>query len=575
MMETGDSPLRSVRNRGITARIKLISAIGVLLLSTAAIAAPPGVPEPDIAVTDSSGVANDYMVGFGTVSGGGASSHSVTIGNNGNTSLFIGTISSADALGLPFTLDDTASCSGSSLTPGSSCTFNVLFTPVSNGAYNDTFDIPSDDPDENPVTITVTGTGTDIVLPPGSNTPDITVTDVSGSATDLSIDFGSRSGGSGWANTVTITNDGNSDLALGSIAQSDPLANPYSIINSSCGTTLTVGSSCTFEVLFTPTSNGIFTDTFDIPSDDPDENPVTFSVTGTSTDIVQPPSGGDADITPTDDSGAPDDLHVDFGIIEVGQSISNTVTLTNDGTAVLTIGNIADASTLTAPYSIQGNGCATGNTLAPAENCMFDVQFAPASAGIFSAIVNVPSDDPDEPLIKYSLTGIANTPGNNPPTRPVLVSPVYNAVGVTQPVNFSWESSTDPDADSITYRLYYSTDPGFANSSSSLVAYSRTGAGNAYAFWSLSMISVGMVLAGRREGRKLLAALLALGLVMAILLGACGGGGGGGYIPIPDNKVYHTLPDTLDTGVRYYWKVSADDGRGGIAYSDVWAFTTE
>ena len=546
-----------------------------LLLSTAAVAAPPGVPEPDIAVTDSSGTANDYLVDFATVSGGGAASHSLTVSNTGNTTLIVGTMASADALALPFTLQDTGACSGSSLTPGSSCTFTVLFTPVSNGSYNDTFDIPSDDPDENPLTITLTGTGTDIVLPPGSNTPDITVTDGSGAATDLSIDFGSRSGGGAWANTVTISNDGNSDLALGSIAQSDSLSLPYSIISNNCGATLTVGASCTFEVLFTPASNGIFPDTFDIPSDDPDENPVIFSVTGTSTGIPQPPSGGDADITPTDNSGAPDDLYIDFGIIEVGQSISNTVTLTNDGSAVLNIGNIADASALTAPCSIQSNGCAISNTLAPAENCTFDVQFAPASAGLFSAIVNVPSDDPDEPLIKYSLTGIANTPGNSAPVSPVLVSPVYNAVGVTQPVNFTWEKSTDPDGDSIAYRLYYSTDSGFVNSTSSLVADNKAGSNNAYAFWSISMMSVGIVLAGRRECRRFLASLLALGILMAMLLGACGGGGGGGYIPVPDNNVYHILPDTLNASTQYYWKVSADDGRGGITYSETWTFTTE
>jgi hypothetical protein len=567
---------------GIRAWLLLVTLVvvctGFSVTGIATGAPPPAIPEPDITVTDSSGAVNDSLVAFGTVSGGGASSHTITIANDGNTSLVLGSIALANPLAQPFSLIYANFCSDSTIYPGDNCSLTVLFTPVSNGVYNDSFDIPSDDPDENPITITISGTGTNIVFPPGSNAPDITVTDNSGSATDLSMDFGARSGGGGWVNSVTITNDGNSDLTLGSIAQSDTLSAPYSIINSTCAVTLSVGAFCGFDVLFTPTSNGIFNDTFDIPSDDPDENPVIFSVTGTSSDIVQPFPGGDADITATDNSGDANDLSIDFGIIEVGQSIDNTVTLTNDGVVALTIGNIVDAASLSTPYGIVNNTCAINNVLAPTEYCAFDVEFAPVSAGLFSAIINVPSDDPDEAVIQYSVSGIANTPGNNPPTSPTLITPVYNAVAVSQPVAFKWDKSSDPDGDSITYRLFYSTDAAFVNSTDLLVASSnKTSANNAYALWSFGLLPVGIVLAGRRGRRKIALMLMALALGVSLLLYACGSGGGDSTTvppPPPVTTVSYTLSDTLETGTRYYWKVSADDGRGGISYSQPWTYTT-
>lgn len=48
----------------------------------------------------------------------------------------------------------------------------------------------------------------------------------------------------------------------------------------------------------------------------------------------------------------------------------------------------------------------------------------------------------------------------------------------------------------------------------------------------------------------------------------------------PDQVVYEgpnytCLAGSLATGTRYYWQVTADDGRGGISTGPVWSFTTE
>jgi hypothetical protein len=95
--------------------------------------------------------------------------------------------------------------------------------------------------------------------------------------------------------TITVENDSgaNANLVIGNIAQANPLAAPFSIAADTCsGQTLTPGSACSLTIRFAPTAAGSFTDSFDIPSNDPDENPVTFNVSGNGTETPAPSSGG-------------------------------------------------------------------------------------------------------------------------------------------------------------------------------------------------------------------------------------------------------------------------------------------
>jgi len=81
--------------------------------------------------------------------------------------------------------------------------------------------------------------------------------------------------------TITIQNKGTLDLNIGQIAWADPLAPPFRITTDNCSMqTLASLQTCTFQVRFAPTDQGSFNDTFDIPSNDPDENPVTVTVSG-------------------------------------------------------------------------------------------------------------------------------------------------------------------------------------------------------------------------------------------------------------------------------------------------------
>ena len=342
---------------------------------------------PDITVTDSVAPGDDLDVPFGSVTVGASSDQTVTVTNDGTADLVIGTVASPAA---PFSiLNDT--CSGQTLAPVASCTLTARFSPTAPGAANDTFDIPSNDPDEDPVTVQVSGTGTS-----PTPVPDIVVTDSVAPPDDLQIPFGSITVGTSSDQTVTVSNAGNDNLVIGTIAQANPLAAPFSILNDTCsGQTVAPSNNCTFTVRFSPNSTAAVNDNFDIPSDDPDENPVTVSVSGTGTGA------------PVPDISVP--ASVDLGeVVENDTSAPSEVIISNTGNLELTVSSIAiDAGTdFTLNLGGGSNPCTTANPIIPAgDNCTVAVVFAPKSVGAISDNLAIASDDPDQPNKNVSLSG--------------------------------------------------------------------------------------------------------------------------------------------------------------------------
>lgn len=113
---------------------------------------------PNIVVTDSVPPANDLLVSFADLAAGLASEEAVTINNSGDADLVVGTIGLTNPLQPPFSLVSDA-CSGQTLAPAASCGLSVEFSPTAEGTFNDSFDVPSNDPNKNSVTVNVTGTG--------------------------------------------------------------------------------------------------------------------------------------------------------------------------------------------------------------------------------------------------------------------------------------------------------------------------------------------------------------------------------------------------------------------------------
>jgi len=246
-------------------------------------------PLPEITATDPVAPVGDLQIPFGNITTGNLSDKTITIRNDGNADLAIGSVALANPLVLPFSIvNDT--CSGQNILPADTCTITVRFSPTSVAVFSDSFNIPSNDPDESQITMNISGTGIAIQV------SDIAVTDSVSPASDLQIPFGDLTEGNSLNQTVTIANTGNATLALGSIAQANPLAAPFSIVNDTCsGRNISPAGSCTVTVGFSPTSVGTFSDSFNIPSNDPDESQVTINMSGTglSSATNNPPSSSD------------------------------------------------------------------------------------------------------------------------------------------------------------------------------------------------------------------------------------------------------------------------------------------
>ena len=417
-----------------------------------------------------------------------------------------------------------------------------------------------------------------IADPPPPPEPDITAVDSQSPADDKDIPFGTVTVGTYSDQTVTVKNDGNAPLEIGTIDPSNQLAAPFGILNNNCsGTMVNPSASCTVTVRFSPIATGSPIDSFDIPSNDPDEASVTINVSGTGVSISV------ADITVIDSLDSATDLQMPFGSIAIGLSV---VKITNDGNANLVIGTIDPSNQLAAPFGIGNDNC-SNHTLAPAASCTFTVSFSPTATGSFSGSFDIPSNDPDEASVTIAVSGTGYFPsGNNnnpnPPSVFTLTFPSNGQTGLGTTITLKWEKSTDPDRNAVTYKLYYSDNPHFIGSTPIQIASLSGASKNTYyagAGMSMSLLLFGIVLGGGVRGRRKTTYLIVLLVIAVMLFVSCGGGGGGGGTSSSSgggsssNEVSQSV-SSLNSGTTYYWKVSADDGNGGITESETRSFTT-
>jgi len=247
-----------------------------------------GTPMPvgNVEVTDSLAPATDDLIPFGDVTLNTLATATVTVSNTGNANLTIGQVASANGLLAPYSLG-TDNCSNQILAPTDSCTIQVQFEPTALGSFPDSFDVPSDDPDSPAVTVSVTGTGSPVPV------ADISVTDSVSPAADLQVAYGDVNVGASVNQTITVTNAGTADLVLGTVAGLNALAAPFDVVTDDCsGQTVVPTDSCTIVVAFEPAAAQAYNDSFDIPSNDPDEASVVVNLSGDGVPAPAPAGGG-------------------------------------------------------------------------------------------------------------------------------------------------------------------------------------------------------------------------------------------------------------------------------------------
>ena len=88
-----------------------------------------------------------------------------------------------------------------------------------------------------------------------------------GNSNDFQIDFTQTVLDHSQVQVLTLTNNGADESTFGSIAETNPLNAPFNIIDDQCSLkTLAPSETCTIEIQFSPTNQGSFDDSFDIPS---------------------------------------------------------------------------------------------------------------------------------------------------------------------------------------------------------------------------------------------------------------------------------------------------------------------
>src|SRR3989475_586690 len=150
----------------------------------------------------------------------------------------------------------------------------------------------------------------------------------------------------------------------------------------------------TFRFSFTPVATGARTATVTI-TDDAASSPQSVSLAGTG--IVPAVT-----LAPT---------NLAFGTQRLSTtSPAQTVTLTNSGTATLSITSIALAGLNPGDFAIAaGTTCTNGATVVAGASCLLNLTFTPTAASARTATVTITDDAPGSPQ-SVSLTGTGVTP---------------------------------------------------------------------------------------------------------------------------------------------------------------------
>ena len=186
--------------------------------------------------------------------------------------------------------------------------------------------------------------------------------------------------------TITVSNNGGAALSISSIDVTGTNSSDFNQTNN-CGVSVAANASCTIEVTFTPSATGARAASIVI-TDNAANSPQTVSLTGTG-------SAGTTSATLSPTSLA-------FSSQVVGSSsTTQAITLTNGGTAPLSISSIAVAGANSGDFT-QTDTCGSG--VAAGSICTINVTFKPSATGTRSASVTVTDNAANSPQT-VPLTG--------------------------------------------------------------------------------------------------------------------------------------------------------------------------
>ena len=320
---------------------------------------------------------------FSGVMGTATSPMRATISNTGSGNLVLSALMFGGANASDFSTASSSTCSANTSVAGSSsCFVDIVFTPTATGARSATLTI-AHNATGSPSTITLMGTGSATAQP--GIALDATTLDLGNQPVEML----------GTSKTVTLTNSGGAALTLGNITLGGTDASSF-VLGGTCAANASVAvkGTCTITVAMKPLTLGAKSATLSVASNAP---------TGAATVALK----GVAVRSPAPEVGL-SQAALDFGTVSMGvKSIARTVTLTNTGSADMTITSIASTST---EFTVTHN---CPSSLAAAASCVISVTFTPVSANLAEAVV-ITTNALSSPN-SIALTGLGTTA-----TMPVL-----------------------------------------------------------------------------------------------------------------------------------------------------------
>jgi len=198
------------------------------------------------------------------------------------------------------------------------------------------------------------------------------------------IGFGDVLVGNSQTQSGTLTNSNGANLTISQVWVS---GSEFQLSGLGLPLSLAPGQSATFNVTFTPTTSGSVVGAISViamVSSSQDSNinsnsPLSIPLSGTGispTSVLQP--------TPSS---------ISFGSVQVGNSTTQSATLTNSGNSSV---SITQANLSGAAFSVSGLNLPL--TLIPGQSFTFGVVFAPNSAGSVTGSLSVVSNASNSPL---------------------------------------------------------------------------------------------------------------------------------------------------------------------------------
>jgi len=201
-----------------------------------------------------------------------------------------------------------------------------------------------------------------------------------------SVTFGKVGVGKQTTQTIAVTNTGNTDVSITQVNFSNP---QFSLPGAVFPVVLATRQSSNMTIAVTPTATGAVTGTLTAQGSN-GSSPVTVNLSATA-------------VNPAPQI-ALNTASVQFGTVTVGSTGKSSMTISNAGTADLTVSLISLAG---AEFGI--SGIATPKTIAAGTSATATLTFQPTLAGAASGILTITSNDPATPTATVSLNGTGST----------------------------------------------------------------------------------------------------------------------------------------------------------------------